>query len=157
VLAERQAPSPLTEPRNMRYVFGLVGVLVTIGIIAMIMSEYTLPMAKQGIQTKRGVEEWTSMSTVEGLADAKASIVLDAVGADRNRFEGFFVKGIVPGGAMANTFGLLPGDTITAIGGQRCRDLADPGLAEDLLFEAKLRKMALTVKRGNQELQLPPK
>lgn len=141
----------------MRAMFGLVAILVTLGVIIWFMHVYELPAIKAAGQAKKQVEEKFSMNTSEGLADAKASIALDPVGVDRNKFEGFFVKGIVPGGAMWNTFGLMPGDRIVAIGGQRCKDLNDAEMAEDMLFEAKLRQWPLTVVRGNQEIQLAPK
>jgi hypothetical protein len=137
--------------------FGLVAILVTLGVIIWFMHVYELPAIKAAGQAKRQVEDRFSMNTSEGLEDARASIVLDPMGLDKNRFEGFFVKGIVPGGAMSNTFGLMPGDQIVAIGGQRCRDVADPEMAEAWLFEAKVRQWPLTVVRGNQEIQLKPK
>ena len=43
----------------------------------MIWSSYTLPAAKQAIQTKKKVEEQFSMNTPDGMAKAQASIVLD--------------------------------------------------------------------------------
>jgi C-terminal processing protease CtpA/Prc len=142
----------------MRAGFGLVAILVTLGVIIVIWSNYTLPVAKQAIQTKKKVEEQFSMNTPEGYADAQASITLtDAMRG--TKFDGLTVTAIVPGGAMNKTFGLLPGDQIVAIGGQRLRDppYDDPEMARATLFEAKLRQQALTVVRNGQEIQLPPK
>jgi C-terminal processing protease CtpA/Prc len=115
-------------------------------------------VAKQAIQTKKKVEEQFSMNTPEGYADAQASITLDDA-MRGTKFDGLTVTAIVPGGAMNKTFGLLPGDQIVAIGGQRLRDppYDDPEMARATLFEAKLRQQALTVVRNGQEIQLPPK
>jgi C-terminal processing protease CtpA/Prc len=141
----------------MRAGFGLVAILVTLGVIIVIWSNYTLPVAKQAIQTKKKVEEQFSMNTPEGYADAQASITLDDA-TRGTKFDGLTVTAIVPGGAMSKTFGLLAGDQIVAIGGQRLRDppYDDPEMARATLFEAKLRQQALTVVRNGQEIQLPP-
>src|SRR3954449_13149156 len=102
----------------MRAGFGLVAILVTLGVIIMIMHTYTLPAAKQAVQTKKKVEEQFSMNTPEGYADAQASITLDDA-TRGTKFDGLNVTAIVPGGAMSKAFGLMAGDQIIAIGGQR--------------------------------------
>jgi C-terminal processing protease CtpA/Prc len=135
--------------------FGLVGVLVTLGVIIMIMHSYTLPAAKQAIKTKQRVESQFGSNTPEGMEDAKNSIVLDDV-MRGGHFTGLLVKSITPGGPMATAFGLAPGDVITAIGGMRLRDNDDPELARAQLFEAKMRRQPLTVTRATAELQLTP-
>jgi S1-C subfamily serine protease len=140
----------------MRMAFGLVGILVTLGVIIWFMHVYELPAAKQGIQTKKKIEAWAESNTSEGMADAKASIVLEEVDSG-GKFTGFLVKSIVPGGPMARDFGLAAGDTIVAIGGMRMRDTNDAELSEAQLFgEAKLYNRPLTVIRGNQEIELQP-
>src|SRR5205814_8712553 len=100
----------------MRMAFGLVSLLVTIGVIIMIFHFIEAPKIKAAVQTKKRVEAWGGSNTSEGLADAKASIVLDPVNTG-GHFNGFIVRSIVPGGAMARDFGLAAGDTIIAIGG----------------------------------------
>jgi C-terminal processing protease CtpA/Prc len=139
----------------MRAGFGLVAVLVTLGVIIVIMSTYTLPAAKQAVQTKKKVEEQFGQNTPEGMADAQASITLDDA-VRGSKFDGLQVTTIVPGGSMNKTFGLLAGDQIIAIGGQRLRDppYNDPEMARAMLFEAKLRQQPLTVLRNGQEIQL---
>jgi S1-C subfamily serine protease len=140
----------------MRMAFGLVGVLVTLGVIIMFMHAYELPAAQKAIQTKKKVESQFGSNTAEGLADAKASIVLD----DLNRggqFQGLTVTSVVPGGSMARDFGLAAGDVILAVGGKRLRDFSDPELARDFLFEAKMRREALTVQRGGADVELSPR
>ena len=140
----------------MRYVFGLVGILVTLGIIIVFMSEYQLPAVRQGLKTKQGLEEQASMSTSAGLAEAKASITLDAV-KKGSQFDGLLVRGIVPGGPMQATFALMPGDVIVGTSALRFNGIADEDLATDMIFEAKMRRQALIVVRGTTELQIPPR
>jgi C-terminal processing protease CtpA/Prc len=141
----------------MRAGFGLVAILVTLGVIIVIMHTYTLPAAKQAVQTKKKVEEQFGMNTPQGYADAQASITLDDA-MRGSRFDGLQVTAIVMGGPMNKAFGLMPGDQITAIGGQRLRDppYNDPEMARATLFEAKLRQQPLTILRGGQEIQLVP-
>lgn len=140
----------------MRMAFGLVGILVTLGVIIMFMHVYELPAAKQAITVKKKVEAWGESNTAEGMADAKASIVLEEV-TTGGKFNGFLVKSIVPGGPMARDFGLAAGDTIVAIGGIRMRDFNDPELSNAELFgEAKLYNRPLTVIRGGSEIELQP-
>jgi C-terminal processing protease CtpA/Prc len=139
----------------MRAGFGLVAILVTLGVIIMIMHTYTLPAAKQAIQTKKKVEEQFSMNTPEGMADAQASIVLDDA-TRGSRFNGLQVTSVVTGGPMNKVFGLIAGDQIVAIGGQKLRDppYNDPEMARAMLYEAKLRQQPLTVIRNGEEIQL---
>jgi len=140
----------------MRMAFGLVGVLVTLGVIIMFMHSYELPAAQKAIQTKKKVESQFGSNTAEGYADAQASIVLDD--AQRGgRFQGLDVKSVVPGGSMAKDFGLATGDTIVAIGGQRLRDINDGEMARAMLFEAKMRRQPLTVTRGGADVELTPR
>ena len=139
----------------MRMAFGLVGLLVTLGVIIMIMHSYTLPAAQQAIKTKQRVQNQFGSNSPEGMEDAQNSIVLDDA-MRGSHFDGLLVKGITPGGPMSTAFGLLPGDKITAIGPISLRD-NDSETAKALLFEAKLRTFPLTVLRNGAEIQLKPK
>lgn len=140
----------------MRMAFGLVGVLVTLGVIIMIMHSYTLPAAQQAIKTKQRVQAQFGSNTPEGMEDAQNSIVLDDA-MRGSHFDGLLVKSVTPGGPMATDFGLAAGDIITAIGGMRLRDNNDPELARAQLFEAKMRRQPLTVTRAGADLQLTPR
>jgi len=140
----------------MRMAFGLVGILVTLGVIIMIMHSYTLPAAKQAIQTKKKVESQFGSNSPEGMAAAQASIVLDD-DVKGSQFRGLIVKSVTPGGPMQTDFGLMNGDEITAIGGMRLRDNNDAELSRAQLFEAKMRRQPLTVMRNGTEIQLTPR
>ena len=139
----------------MRAGFGLVAILVTLGVIIMIMHTYTLPAAKQAIQTRKKVEEQFSMNTPEGMADAQASIVLDDA-TKGSRFNGLQVTSVVTGGPINKVFDLMAGDQIVAIGGPKLRDppYNDPEMARAMLYEAKLRQQPLTVIRNGEEIEL---
>jgi len=140
----------------MRMAFGLVGILVTLGVIIMFMHSYELPAAKQAIKTRNAVNQQFGSNSPEGLADAQASIVLDDVERG-GHFNALVVKSVTPGGPMARDFGLMAGDQITAIAGLRFRDSPDPELARAQLFEAKMRRQPLTVTRAGADLQLTPR
>ena len=140
----------------MRMMFGLVALLVTLGVIIMVMHTYELPAAQKAIQAKKKVEAQFESNTAEGLAEAPASIYLDDV-EHVGHFYGLGVKSVVPGGPMQVDFGLAPGDTIIAIGGMSVRDNNDPELARAQLFEAKMRRQPLTVERGGLPVELRPR
>jgi C-terminal processing protease CtpA/Prc len=140
----------------MRMAFGLVGVLVVLGVIIIFMHVYELPAAQKAIQAKKKVEAQFESNTAEGLADAQASINLDDIERG-GHFYGLGVKSVIPGGPMQVDFGLAPGDTIIAIGGVSVRDNNDPDLARAQLFEAKMRRQPLTVERGGLAVELRPR
>src|SRR5882672_9714150 len=122
----------------MRMAFGLVGLLVTLGIIILIFHYIEAPSLKVAGQTNKKVQDWAGTNNGnEGLAETKASIDLDEVNSGGN-FNGFLVKSITPGGPMALSFDLKAGDTIIAIGGIRMRDNKDPDLSLAQLFDAKV-------------------
>jgi very-short-patch-repair endonuclease len=137
----------------MRAAFGLVSVLVAIGVVVMIMHTYTLPAAKKAVNTKKAVEQRFGSNTREGLEEAKASITLDDV-LKGNRFDALQVTAVVPGGQMASDFGFMTGDVIVAINGLKLRDLNDADIARDQVFEAKMRDQPITVLRNNVPVDL---
>jgi C-terminal processing protease CtpA/Prc len=137
--------------------FGLVGLLVTIGVIAMIMSQYSLPAAKQAVTVQKQVQQQFGSNTPEGMRAAEESIELDVENSSGGKLEGLKVAKIAAGGPMATDFGLQAGDVIVDIGGQRVRDLGDFDLAKAMLQEAKMRKQTLTVTRGGQSVELRAK
>ena len=137
----------------MRMAFGLVGILVTLGVIIWYMHVYELPAAQQAITVKKQVDQRFGSNTAEGLADAKASITLEDVERG-GHFNSLMVKSVVPGGEMATDFGFMAGDQITAIGGFKTRDMMDSEDAQIKLFEAKMRQQPVTVLRNGKEINL---
>ena len=137
----------------MRMAFGLVSVLVTLGVIIMFMHSYELPAIKQAGKTKTMVEHRFGSNTSEGLAEAKASITLDDIERG-GHFDSLAVKAVAPGGRMAVDFGFSAGDTIVAIGGFRTRDMNDADDARSKLFEAKMRQWPVTGVRNGSHIDL---
>src|SRR5438552_2584827 len=126
----------------MRMAFGLVGLLVTIGVIVWIMHVYTLPAAKVAGQTKRRVEEDFGGLTSSGMEDAKNSIALTPV-MSGSRLKGLQVTSIAPGGPMQARYGLMSGDLIIGAKNQRLDLVAgnDPEMAEIQVFESNGMKL----------------
>jgi hypothetical protein len=137
----------------MRMAFGLVGILVTLGVIVMIMNQYSLPVARQAIDARNKAEEQFGGNTRQGLQDAQDSIVLDDV-EKNGRFDSLLVRSAVAGGPMAGHFGLQAGDSIVAIGPLRTRDITGDE-ARAYLFDAKTRAQSVTVVRNGEQLDLP--
>lgn len=140
----------------MRMAFGLVSLLVTVGVLIMIFHYIEAPAIQKAGQTKKKVENWAGSNTSQGLADAKSSIDLEEI-TSGGKFNGFLVKSITPGGPMATDFGLLAGDQIVGIGGLRMRDDNDSDLSRAQIFEAKIRNQPLNVIRNNQQIELRAK
>ena len=140
----------------MRMAFGLVAVLVTLGVIILIMSEFTLPNAKVALQQKKKTEETLGALTSSGLEDSKNSIAFDPV-LRSNRFEALKVKTIVTGGAMDVHYGLLRNDVIIGVAGNTFDAIAlgDQELAESLVWEARGKQQALMVLRKGKRIELP--
>jgi hypothetical protein len=141
----------------MRVMFGLVSLLVTIGVIVMIMHYYTLPAVQQQTQIKKQVEEKFESNTPSGYRAQQDSIDLVESLNAAGRFEGLKVNKIVPGGALQSYFGLVAGDVIVGIGEIQFAPPTDFEMARDMLFEAKLRQKDLTVVRGGKTIVLSPR
>ena len=140
----------------MRMAFGLVSVLVTLGVIIMIMTHITLPNIKQGGVAKKKTEETLGALTSSGLQDSKDSIALDPVNKG-GRFEALKVRGIAPGGAMQMHYGLMNNDVIVGVAGNTFDATAngDQELAESLVWEARGRQQSLMVLRNGRRIELP--
>jgi len=141
----------------MRVMFGLVSLLVTIGVIVMIMHYYTLPAVQQQTQIKKRVEEKFESNTPSGYKAQQDSIDVVESTNGSGRFDGLQVKSIVPGGAMQTYFPLMAGDVIISVGEVRFDSTTGFDLARDMLFEAKMRQQDLTVVRGGKTIVLSPR
>jgi hypothetical protein len=141
----------------MRAMFGLVSLLVTIGVIAMIMHSYTLPAAQKAVQVKNQAEEKFGSNSPSGYKAQQDSIDLVEATRGGGQFQGLRVKSIVPGGAMQSYFPLMAGDVIVGVGEVQFDSTTGFDLAKDLLHEAKLRQQDLTVNRNGQTIVLHPR
>ena len=141
----------------MRMGFGLVGILVTIGIIAWFWGFVAHPAdtVRKGQEVRAQAAQIAGVDAATGMP-ATASIKLSA--RERNgRLDGLVVESIIPGGPMATYFGLRPDDVIVEIGDAgRVRDIAGGAeMAEALACEAYQRKWPLVIERDGKPLTLP--
>jgi len=138
-------------------IFGLVGLLVTIGIIVLVMSMYldqTSGPLKKGLDAK---EEARQISG-RGLDNEPALASFEVEGVSNgSRLSGLKVTSVNPGGAMDSWFGLMKDDEIVKINGMRVNDVAngDEGLGKALVHDAFARQQPISVVRNGKEFELP--
>lgn len=145
----------------MRMAFGLVGVLITIGLIVVVMSQYLTKSSldiSAGNQAREQVKQIGAMS--EDASPAIESFKVDAITVG-SRLDNLLVTEVTPGGAADKFFGLRKGDAIieVSVGGSLTKldDYAnnDPEMAKIAVVEAFTRSQPIKVVRDGQELQLP--
>jgi hypothetical protein len=145
----------------MRMAFGLVSVLVTIGIIVLVMS---MMLDKQTGSIPIALNAREEAKQIAGVGqDGEAA--LHSANLEEGHVGGKFgkltVTAIQPGGAYDTYFGLQPGDEIVEIGQSgslmRVGDISngDAGLARALLSDAYARQQQIVVIRNGQRLTLP--
>ncbi len=146
----------------MRGMFSLVGVLVTVGVVAWIMSEAYLPHTKAVINAQKSVQPTLNRVASkgdDGLPSSSSAVLLPI--EKNGTFRGLAVQSVVTGGAMDTAFGLMPGDVILKIQGIPLGDpytatVQDESSARDFLFvDAYRGHWPLTVDRGGTEITLP--
>lgn len=134
----------------------LVGLLVVIGIIALLARFYTIPVVQRGQGMRQQAQQFAGQNA-SGIRHTE-SISFTPAGSGR-RFQGLLVDSVVVGGPMNEHFGLLPGDIVTGIVGMpELGFLAgdDPETAAALVLEAYQRSQSLIVNRPEiGTIQLP--
>lgn len=139
----------------MKFAFGLVGLLLVVGVIAYYWGNVSHPAdtVRQGEQAKKQVrqivgQDETGMRTTESITLAEQT---------RNgKLEGIVVQDIIADGPMEKYFGLQLDDVIIAAGDMRFRDLNnDAEMAKALVLEAYQRRQSLTVLRNGEQIMLP--
>jgi S1-C subfamily serine protease len=142
----------------MRGAFGLVGLLVTAGIVVWLM--FGGDKGKSYVETvgssKKHAE--TQVQAISGR-DAQgdpvtASLKLEVVSSGGHA-TGVRITSIDATGAIAKKYGLQVGDVITEFGPLPAGDFADDTAAAAQLQDAYQRSMPLTVLRNGQKLTLP--
>jgi hypothetical protein len=141
----------------MRMIFGLAGLLITIGIIVWIMKSTILPYDQSVIS--QGKHARAQAAQFAGKDEATGGRVADSITLSAetsgSKVGSILVTALVPGGPMQTYFGLQRDDSITAVNGLDIRDFNDGELSKAMVLEAYQRKQTLTVIRGGQELVLP--
>jgi hypothetical protein len=139
----------------MRAIFGLVGLLVTLGIIVWIMGMYTPTVMKAD---KQQVNQIAGNDPETG---GRASDSVDMQRLDSGgKLTGLLVTRVQDEGAYARYFGLQRNDTIIASEYQGTRmDIKDLGGDEEMakaqVSEAYQRQGSLVVVRDGKQLELP--
>ncbi len=145
----------------MRMAFGLISVLVTIGIIILIMSmmlDSTTGSIPAGIRAQDEARQISGHGEDGQAATQSAHLVSDTSGG---KLRGLTVKRVIPGGAYDTYFGLMPGDTIVEIeqsgSMMKVNDISngDSGLAKALVSDSYARNQRIIVEREGQRLTLP--
>jgi hypothetical protein len=139
----------------MRAMFGLVGLLVAIGVLAYAWVQYNAPVLKTGRQAQTEVAG-IGLQTVEGER-YQDMVKLDEI--DRNgKTVQLAVRSIKEGSEFQQKTGLQAGDVITEVGNQggltRIREIDDAEIAKNYVIESPRGKWPLKVLRGSKELTL---
>jgi hypothetical protein len=141
----------------MRMAFGLVSILVAVGVIVWIMSTFTLPATQQAIAVKKNVTPKVEQMAGQDSAGVRAAdtVRLKGVTNSSGRMTGVAVSEITAEGAMERYFGLQKGDTITEIGPLSVKDMDSAAAAKDFLVDAYQKSGTITVLRDNRSVTLP--
>jgi len=138
----------------MRAVFTLGGLLIVVGIIAILFSTYSIPTAREGKKAQDQVRQMSGHGD-DGIP-ADHTIKLDAESGGTLKY--LIVTDVTPGGAMDKFYGFKKGDKITAIGQTEVSNWNDFELAKAMLVQEGYEKMApVTVIRDGATIQLPQK
>ncbi len=145
----------------MRMAFGLLGLLVCIGVIVWIMSAVELPSAQNAVNVQKKVKP--QVQQIAGVdtdgTDARDSIKLDA-DTTGGKMKSVVVTQVTSGGAMERYFGLQKGDSIIEIamaGGAMMpvQDMASPAEAKDSLLSSFQNSQQIVVMREGKKMTLP--
>jgi hypothetical protein len=146
----------------MRMAFGLVGLLVTVGVIAWLMYAIEAPDIQASHAAQQQAE--TLVNQLNGQ-DANGVKIEDAYkvfadSRDDGKLQDLQVTQVMSGGPMDIKFGLKPNDVITAaIDGHMVRTdlngLNSEQEGKDAIHEAYTGGGQLIVQRGDQTLTLP--
>lgn len=138
----------------MRMAFGLVSLLVLVGIYMLWFGETQAPIIKQGSEVKKSAERIAGYGP-DGRP-ATESAKFEPQSKD-GRTTSLRVTEVVPAGVLGQHFGLMRGDEIVRVGELDVRDY--PGgdeMAIAMTYEAAQRQSPLTVLRNGQRLTLTP-
>src|SRR5436309_819008 len=124
----------------MRAVFGLAGLLITIGVIIWIMHTVVLPYTQtvthegKKAQQKAAIIAGKDLDT--GLTNQQSITLAEDVSS--GSLKSVLVTSIIANGPMAKNFGLMRNDSIVMINGSRVADISnnDPEMAKAWIYEA---------------------
>jgi hypothetical protein len=144
----------------MRMLFGLTGLLVTIGVIVVLMSsrlDYDREAIRAGRTATDQAQQFSGRDTDGQPITRTVDLQPEHAGG---RLQGLRVHSVTPGGGMQTHYGLQPGDLIERVGTQggtlmNVREFGDDEMARLQVFEAYRYQQPLVVNRNGQQLTLP--
>jgi len=140
----------------MRALFGLVSLLVVIGIMYLIFAKIEAPTIQAGNQAKDQARQ------ISGRGDDGRAAIDSFKTAPKMRgqtLDALTVTDVTPGGALAQ-YGLQKGDEITQVDGMKVGDISvnDPETAKAMVVQKGFQSMApIVVLRDGKPLTLPDK
>lgn len=147
----------------MKAAFGLVGLLVTIGVIIWIMSAFYLPYTKTALQIQKQqtprIQQFGGRDTNTGAAINTTYKVEPQ--SSNGKLQSLLVTSIDPTSSMVSVYGLQRDDSIVAISShgdmEKVSDINDAEMAEDRLMDAYSGSWPIEVVRDGQEITLNAK
>jgi hypothetical protein len=144
----------------MKMAFGLVGVLVTLGVIVWIMAAFYLPYTKMAIQVQQQqtprIQQFGGRDTSTGAAINTTYKVEPQ--EENGKVMSLLVTQLDPNSSMVSVYGLKRDDSIVAISShgdmERVKDVGDAEAAEDRLMDAYSGSWPIIVMRDGQEVTL---
>jgi hypothetical protein len=131
---------------------GLLGLLITVAIMAHLWSTYNSAVAPAARQAHDKASQFSGYDADSGMP-AKDSIKLEPVSVS-NRLKHVLVKSIVAGGAFEKYYGLKEDDAILGTGSMDFRD-QDGEMAVELVHRAYQTRDTLIVLRDGKKITLP--
>jgi hypothetical protein len=142
----------------MRAGFGLVGILVTVGVIVWLWSQIVLPHDKAVIDAGRKATTQLNQiagNSADGTVRFDQSLEFD-VTRRNGRINDLIVLKVKPGGPAETFYGLKKNDFIIEIGPLSVRDqISSKEEANDFLMDAYQRSQPIQIIRNGQKLTLP--
>lgn len=146
----------------MRNMFGLAGILVTVGVVAWILNSAYLPHTQAVITAQKSMQPTINRIASQGddgVPVAKSAVLVPI--ETNGKLRGLSVQSIVQGGGLQTVYGLMPGDVIRRINGfvigeSGNASVEDESSAKDFLcVDAYRGHWPLTVDRAGTEISLP--
>lgn len=140
----------------MRMAFGLVGLLVGLGVVVWIMSQATLPATKHALDTRKKLEPQVEQMAGRTADGTRAGDTFKVDAEQRGgKLVGVKVTEVTAGGAMDKHFGLAVGDIVTQIGPLPVSGMGGEDEAKDYLVAEYQRGGTITVLREGLTATLP--
>src|SRR6476619_2815829 len=105
----------------LRAMFGLVALLVVIGIMALIFSQIEAPTIKQGEKAQDAARQISGRGDDGGPAIDSFKVTPKMRGSN---LEGLEVVSVLSGGGLSQVYGLQKGDVITQVDGMKVGDIS---------------------------------